>query len=403
MATASSKSRKGSAPDVSKEKYIRVEGNGRFRVEIDRAWPGGPKARFRKSSAYTRLDKAITVRNEWLAQFKGNDNPEKLTLDAWATECFDEIFPHPHGSKRGLKARTIHGYKLLYDLHASDYIGRMELKAITPEHLMKLIHTKLADRDADTKGNMRTVISKLYSVAQAWGKVPVGFNPCKVVTVPRGGKEFDSDGNEIHTARNLTLKEQTTFLDKARERQSWAYLGFLIGFKMGLRTGEILGFNLRHVNWKTKLYEVNGQAVRVVGKDIQYTDSLKKEGSYRVVPIPPSVMAELERYKAEFPFFNHPCTDDGKRFWRPETFAQEFRTIAKLAKLYNCKDSAGYPVKNPTPHDMRHSFGFLHANVLNTPHSTLMKLMGHRQITTTLGYYAKAGNDDLISAMEAIA
>lgn len=400
MATARSTRVKG--PDVATEKHIRLGKDGKYWVEIDRLKPDG--SRFRKASAYTKLDKAISTRDEWLAILEANDDaPQKLSFDDWATECFDNIFPHPHGSKRGLKARTIHGYKLLYDLHASPVLGRMDLRSVKPEHVMNLIHKGMTGRDADTKGNMRTVLSKLYSVAQAWGKVPVGYNPCKVVTVPRGGREFDGEGYEIHTARNLTIDEQTAFLAKAQEISPWAYLGYLIGFKMGLRTGEILGFNLQHVDWKQKIYEVNGQAIRVVGDDVRYTDSLKKDGSYRKVPIPASVMAELERFKAEHPFWKFVCTDDGKRFWRPESFAKQFVAIAEAAELTKCKDSTGAPLKDPTPHDMRHSFGYYHANVLGTPHSTLMKLMGHKQITTTLGYYAKAGNDDLIAAMAAIA
>lgn len=386
--------------DVSGEKYIRLEKSGKYRVEIDRRRPDGKP--FRKSSAYKSLDKAISARDEWLAMLEADQSPQKLTLDAWAKECFENIMPYPNTRRKGLKARTIHGYQLLYDMHASPLLGRFELRKIKPDQIMELLHKRMAHRDSDTQANMRTVLSKLYTLAQAMDKVPLGYNPVKLVTVPRAGAKYDEQGYEVHSVRNLTIEEQKAFL--SRSANSWAHLGFLIGFRMGLRTGEILGFNLRHVDWKQRLYAVRGQVQRELGGEIVCTDSLKKEGSYRTVPIPPSVMAELQKMKLADPARVYVFTYPGEeRFRRPEDFALEFKRYAKAAGLFKCKDSTGAPLKNPTPHNMRHSFGYLHANVWNTPHTALQKLMGHRNITTTLGYYAKASNEDVIEAMRHIA
>jgi integrase len=220
--------------------------------------------------------------------------------------------------------------------------------------------------------------------------------------VPRAGAKYDEDGYEQHSARNITLEQQEAFFKHSQG--SWAHLGFLIGFRMGLRSGEILGFNMRHVDWKNKLYAVRGQAIREPGKDIYCTDSLKKEGSYRTVPIPPSIMSELQKIKLAEPERVYVFTyGSDSRFRRPEDFSIEFKRAAKAAGLMKCRDATGAPLKDPTPHDMRHSFGYLHANVYNTPHTALQKLLGHRNITTTLGYYAKASNEDVIAAMAHVA
>lgn len=390
----------GKAPSVENEKYIRIGKNGKFYVEIDRKRPDGRP--FRKNSAYVSLDKAIKARNTWLEMLEADMSPKKLTLDAWAKECFENIMPFPHTRRKGLKPRTIHGYQLLYDLHASPLLGKCELRGIRPEQVMQLLHKSLSHRDSDTQANMRTVLSKLYSLAQAMGKVPLGHNPVKLVTVPRAGAKYDDDGYELHSARNITLEEQEAFF--SHSQGSWAHIGFLIGFRMGLRSGEILGFNMRHVDWKNKLYAVRGQAIRELGKDIYCTDSLKKEGSYRTVPIPPSIMAELQKIKLAEPDRVYVFTyGSDSRFRRPEDFSLEFKRAAKAAGLMKCRDTTGAPLKDPTPHDMRHSFGYLHANVYNTPHTALQKLLGHRNITTTLGYYAKASNEDVIAAMAHVA
>jgi integrase len=398
---ASSLAQKSQQPAiVENEKHIRLGKDGKYHVEIDRRRPDGRP--FRKASKYTNLDKAIAARDEWLTLLEADMSPKKLTLDAWAAECFEDIMPFPHTRRTGLKPRTIHGYRLLYDLHASPLLGKCEVKSIRPEQMMQLLHKSLAHRDSDTQANMRTVLSKLYSLAQAMGKVPLGYNPVKLVTVPRAGAKYDDDGYEHHSVRNVSLEEQTRFLSYSLK--SWAHLGFLIGFRMGLRSGEILGFNMRHVDWKNKLYAVRGQAIREPGKEIFCTDSLKKEGSYRSVPIPPSIFAELQKIKLAEPSRVYVFTFDGlKCFRRPEDFALEFKRAAKAAGLMKCRDTTGAPLKDPTPHDMRHSFGYLHANVWNTPHTALQKLLGHRNITTTLGYYAKASNEDVIAAMKHVA
>jgi len=411
--------RRAKAPDVSNEKYIRLGKDGKYHVEICKRLPGEAKPE-RRASKYTTLDKAIAARNEWLKLFEGGEPVQKLTLDGWAEECFERILPFPHTKRKGLKPNTINGYRLLYSMHVSPLLGKMELRNVKPEHLMQILHHRMADRDSDTQANVRTVVSKLYTLAQAFNRVPLGHNPVKLVTVPRTGAKHDNEGYEIHSVRNLTEEEQARLLEAAasykwrfsptdddvftgEEGRPWIWLAILIGMRMGLRRGEILGFNLRHVDWDHKLYDVRWQVNRVYkptnGEYVQASDSLKKDGSYRTVPIPPSVFVELEKIRDRNPqtVFIFDMADGRHR--DPESLNTSYKIAAREAGLMGCRDGRGAPMKDPTPHDLRHTFGYMHANVWKTPHTALQRLMGHKNIQTTLSYYAKANNDDVIAAM----
>ncbi|MBI1331442.1 MAG: tyrosine-type recombinase/integrase [Armatimonadetes bacterium] len=406
---------------LESEKYIRLGKDGKFHVEIDKKTPGGED--FRKASKYVTLDKAVAARDEWLKLWADDQSAKVVTLDQWAEECFEEIMPIPHTRKKALKPNTINGYRLLYNMHVSPVIGRMELRKVKTSHMIEIIHHRMTCRDSDTQANVRTVVSKLYTLAQAFEKVPLGYNPVKLVTVPRTGIKHDEEGFEIRSVRNLTESEQEQLLSASalhawrfspsdeiftgEDGRPWLYLANLMGLRMGLRRGEILGFNLRHVDWNRRLYDVRWQVNRIYKPDkgdfVQASDSLKKEGSYRKMPIPPSVFDELVRIRERKPdtVFVFDCPDGKHR--NPEDLNSAFKIAAREAGLLDCRDDRGGPLKNPTPHDMRHTFGYMHANVYHTPHTALQKLMGHKNIQTTLSYYAVASVDDVIAAMARVA
>ena len=69
-----------------------------------------------------------------------------------------------------------------------------------------------------------------------------------------------------------------------------------------------------------------------------------------------------------------------------------------LAAFRKVRDYAQVPPYNF--HDLRHSFGTWHA-IAGTPMRTLMGLMGHKRIETTL-YYAKHTDPAAEAAMSAI-
>jgi integrase len=144
----------------------------------------------------------------------------------------------------------------------------------------------------------------------------------------------------------------------------------------GMRQGEILKLRCKDVDWISN-------RVLVGGEEVVKT----KAGNFRAIPIheriAPILQARCSQSRSHVRLFG----DE----WRDKD--QLLRAFRKVNKLIP-KD------ENYVFHTLRHSFATWHAEA-GTPIRTLMALMGHKRIETTLRY-AKATDSALTEAMAAI-
>lgn len=143
----------------------------------------------------------------------------------------------------------------------------------------------------------------------------------------------------------------------------------------GMRQGELLKLKARDVDLSLNTIHVGG-----------LPDVVTKAGNYRSIPIHERIARPLyERLEAVSP--NIRVFDD----WT--TKDQLLRAFNKVRRYVGLPE--GYCF-----HVIRHSFATWHADA-GTPMRTLMGLMGHKRIETTLRY-AKITNKASIEAMQAI-
>ncbi len=143
----------------------------------------------------------------------------------------------------------------------------------------------------------------------------------------------------------------------------------------GMRQGELLKIKARDIDFGLKKIHVGG-----------LPDVRTKPGNYRCVPMHARLVSLLS-----------------KRLEHASPNTRVFDDVGDKDALYGafCKvrNYAGVP-SHYTFHDLRHSFGTWHA-IAGTPMRTLMGLMGHKRIETTLRY-AKHTSQAAEAAMTSI-
>ena len=144
----------------------------------------------------------------------------------------------------------------------------------------------------------------------------------------------------------------------------------------GMRQGELLKLRAQDI-------DLDGAAPRIHVGGVPHLKTKAK--NYRTVPIHPRVRSVLS-----------------KRLEHASPSVKVFDDVGNkdqlLAAFKKVRDYAQVPPYNF--HDLRHSFGTWHA-IAGTPMRTLMGLMGHKRIETTL-YYAKHTDPAAEAAMSAI-
>ena len=144
----------------------------------------------------------------------------------------------------------------------------------------------------------------------------------------------------------------------------------------GMRQGEILKLRAKDIDWAGNKIRVGGEA-----------DVVTKAGNYRVIPIHSSCTSLLERRVAHIPGHVRVFGDE----WRDKD--QLLRAFRKVNRMLPKEPAYCF-------HTLRHSYATWHAEA-GTPLRTLMALMGHKRIETTLRY-AKVTDSALVDAQSAI-
>lgn len=145
----------------------------------------------------------------------------------------------------------------------------------------------------------------------------------------------------------------------------------------GLRRGEIWRLRVKDINWEKGHITVGGDAATVT-----------KNRSVRIVPLCKQSWQALDILRPMDAALD-------VAFW-----AELFPNVDVAMRRFNAvRKAAGLP-DDLVFHSLRHSFGTWHAEA-GTPIRTLMALMGHKDIKTTLRY-AKVTDQSLFTAMEAL-
>lgn len=280
-----------------------------------------------------------------------------------------------------LSPTTLAAYRSYIHNHILPVFGRRRLADISAADLVRFMHS-LDEKKMhhNTKAYVWRVLKNIISRAYEWKYVQ--NNPASEVKGPAHSIVRQSKRGVAWSAEEVELFLRAL----AKEELKWQALAMLALFG-GLRRGEILGLEWRHVDFDTRTVVVIQTVVRS-GSSIE-VKTPKTKSSIRKISMPESAMYVLREYKKEWTreklqnltvwenkdseFLFH--MGDGRPMY-PTTPNKWLRNFLK---------SNGLPMVRL--HDLRH----ISASILiasGVPVRVVSERLGHSKTTTTQDIYA---------------
>ncbi|SFJ41296.1 Phage integrase, N-terminal SAM-like domain [Amycolatopsis sacchari] len=291
-------------------------------------------------------------------------------------------------SRHDVKPSTWWKYRGIIDNHVNPKWGDMPLSAVHREDIAAWVASLLKPKAQEGSGlgpSQTRHAYRVLSMILEWC-VPsrLHTNPARGIKLP-----IRPDAEHIYltyeqiealadAAGNLKTKYGVPTASAAVNRALillLAYTGLRWGEAAALRVGRV-DLKKRRLRIATTFYEVNG---------VQH-EGLPKTGKRRTVPIPASLVPELERVIG-----NRPDNELVFRTARGHSLrannwrVREFNAAVKAAKLN---------VEGLTPHKLRHSAASL-AIAAGADIKVLQLLLGHADASVTLNIYGHLFPDRL--------
>ncbi len=282
------------------------------------------------------------------------------------------------------KHNTYLAYESVARNHIIPALGRARLAKLQPEQMQEFIADKQKELAPNSVRLLRTLLICSLEQAHLWHKVD--WNVARLTTLTA----------KAQVKRHpLTLATLPAFLEAVRGHMFEVHYLLILG--CGLRIGEALGMGRSFIDLPARILRVEQQLDREDGEWI--LPKTKRPASERDVPIPEFTAAALERHLAQprslppggavpFKFADLIFLDPE---WRPLWDGHVREHLYRL-----CRDK-GLP--RLQPHDLRRSYGNI-LNELKADPTTIQALMGHADVSTTLGYYTQSSLDSKRRAVD---
>ena len=323
-----------------------------------------------------------TGRKTWVVQSRGPEGPKRVTLGRHGELTVDEArkqaallidrikrgeepIPPPHEAEptvaglaerfmrthveRHLKPATVSAYRTVLDKYILPALGGMGLEEVGGAEVTALHHRL---RDTPARANTAVhLLSRMYTLAEAWELVPPGRNPCLSVRRYRTRKR----------ERFLTPEEYRRLGRALRQAEAedgiWpaAIAAIRLLVLTGCRRGEILNLGWDDVD-------------RTAG-DLRLRDA--KAGP-RMVPLTRPALRVLDTIPRSL---GNPWVIAGQRPGKRLTGLHHYwRPVRERAGLHDVRI-----------HDLRHSYAS-RALALGESLYTIGKLLGHTSVATSARY-----------------
>lgn len=271
---------------------------------------------------------------------------------------------------------------------ACTVLGRHRLDRLTPEHLRGLYRAMAGE------GLSRSTIVQTHRILHhALGDA---VRESVLLSNPAGKQRMDTPTVGSRPSRVVPMTGpqvlallQTIRGDRLESR--WLY-----ALTLGSRQGEVLGLGWEDIDWRRQVAHISRSLTRVRGEGLTFTP-VKSATSERMVPLPPFLLASLERRREVFeaereaPGFRYQRSDYGPLapeglVWgwpngRPRDGRRDWGDWSDLLSR------AGVP--HVGTHVARHTVATMLA-ARGAPPKVVQALLGHSQVSLTLGVYTSA-------------
>ena len=379
---------------------IRIRKRGKYwEYEFDTAKIAGKRNRISKSGFKTKSEAAaagaaaMAEYNNSGIKFVPSEMSYADFLDYWL-ESYCTIT---------LKKTTIDNYKKKIKSHIKPALGAYKLVSLTTAGLQKFINSKIDERySLNTLSVLRGILtgSLQYAVRQNMLK----SNPAREVRIPT---DRSTEALRLRAMPHRYLP--SNIMDKIFERfpeTHPSHIPLMIGYKCGLRLGEVFAITWDCVDLENGKIKINKQ-VQWDSKEQWWFFTNPKFNSFRTVDIDSSLLELLRRERArqdknkayyEDLYTQYYENDERGIVTSPENSSEvrpidlllvrgdgtyiQARTMQHTSSVIN----HDMGVKGFTFHSLRHT----HATMLaesGTPQKYTQQRLGHKDINVTLKYY----------------
>lgn len=325
-----------------------------------------------------RTEKTVTAKT--IALEKKRDaatvtTPGKVpTVADWLTYWLENI------AERKVRPLTLQGYRGKVNQHLIPGLGSHRLDRLQPEHVEKFYRACSETLSPATVLQLHRILSRALKVAMQRGRV--SRNVCTLVDAPSVSRE---------EVKPLTQQEARAILAAATGRRNAAR--WSVALALGLRQGEALGLTWEYVDLEAQQIRVRWQLQRIVGRGLVFVEPKSRAGR-RTIVLPDELAAALEAHKSAQDAERELARDLWEQHGPPGgqpglVFAQpNGRPIDPRRDWGAWKEllqQAG--VRDARLHDARHTSASL-LLAEGVPARVVMELLGHSQISLTLGTYS---------------
>jgi integrase len=325
----------------------------------------------RDAERFANTVEADLLRGQWVDPRAG-----RTTLEKYAKEWL--------AHKTNLRPRTHELYEHQLDAHVLPTLGDVELAKLTPKAVREW-HAGLtsgAGLGANTAAKCYRLLRSILMTAVA--DELILRNPCVV----RGA------GVERTAERPVATADQVwTVAERIGDR--YRVLVLVAGF-VGLRVGELLGLERRHVNLLHQTITVEQQEQQMANGELVLGPP-KSDAGVRTLVLPPFLAKELEQHLSRF------CGPNSRDRVFPGERGGPLRRHV-LAKHWSAaRHAAGLPAGFRF-HDLRHTANTITA-AAGASTRELMHRMGHASPEAALRYQhaTRSRDSELAAALGALA
>lgn len=309
-----------------------------------------------------------------------------------------QLYEKHNALKPNVRQSTETGRKYLMDILKSDTLGNMPIESIKPSDTKEwAIRMKKNGYSYQTINNYkRSLKACLYTAINddLVRKNPFSWNLSDVL-------EDDTEHKTALTDEQVNALLSFVQMDMVYQKY---YNAIVVLLHTGLRISELCGLTVSDIDFEQGFIRVNHQINYDKGK--YSINEPKTDSGIREIPmLEPVRKALMDEIKgridvqqilidsySDFVFLNQKSL--------PMYAHCYSNAFSSLIKKYN-KYHKGNELPLITPHTLRHTFCTNMANKKITP-NTLQYIMGHKNITMTLGYYTHGTAQSAMAEMLSI-